>query len=136
MNEMGQVLNEMMKHNIEIQARKERDEALAGVKKPLQVSKLKELVKKFNEPNTFRAGDIIQWKEGLRNKTNEGPFIVMELLGSPIIDEDAECGTAYFQEPLDLIVGLLDSPKRGEPKVLIFLHCDSRRMEPYREKGV
>lgn len=83
---------------------------------------LKELYESFNKKETFKPGDIVRWKKGLRNKRTEGPFIVMELIDPPIIEENANAGSPYFREPLDLVLGVIDSDDD-----FMCHHYDSRR---------
>ena len=57
------------------------------------------------------------------------PAVVMESLKTPREDtspSDSSAATPYFHEPLDLILGLLDS----DGDFLVF-HFDSRRFEPF-----
>lgn len=64
----------------------------------------------YNAPNTFKPGDIIEWKPGLRNRRFPQygePFVVVEVLTIPIIDEAAESSGPYWKEPLDLRIGLV-----------------------------
>ena len=81
---------------------------------------------KLNKKNTFKPGDIVDWKPGLRNKNSYGPFVVVEVLDSPIFDnaEDGS-GSQYFREPLDIILGKIMDNK----KMFITHFYDSRRME-------
>ena len=81
---------------------------------------------KLNKKGTFKPGDIVDWKPGMRNKKSYGPFIVVEVLDSPIFDSDEEgSGSQYFREPLDIILGkVVDDGER-----FITHFYDSRRME-------
>ena len=73
---------------------------------------LKQALETFNQKNTFKPGDIVDWKPGMAHKDSEGPFVVVELL----------------DEPLDLVLGCID--KDG---YFIIYHYDSRRMQPVNE---
>ncbi len=73
----------------------------------------------------FQPGDIVQWKAGLRNKSSEGLFVVIEVLDAPVLDTSCEAGSAYFREPLDLLLGLISHG--GD---FLLYHYDSRRFEP------
>jgi hypothetical protein len=66
---------------------------------------------KLNKKGTFKPGDIVDWKPGMRNKTSYGPFVVVEVLDSPIF--------------LDIILGKVVDD--GERFVTHFY--DSRRFE-------
>lgn len=81
----------------------------------------------FNQKNTFKPGDIVEWKPGMRHKRSEGPFIVVEVLDEPIVDAVASAGSPYFREPLDLVLGCFI-----DGDFLIFYY-DSRRMQPVNE---
>lgn len=81
---------------------------------------------RMNQKNTFKPGDIVDWKPGMRNKATYGPFVVMEVLGSPIFDADEDgSGSPYFREPLDIILGKVVDDGEG----FITHFYDSRRME-------
>ena len=88
---------------------------------------LKQAFETFNQKNTFKPGDIVEWKPGMRHKRTEGPFVVVEVLDEPVVDAVAEAGSPYFREPLDLVLG---SFFNGD---LIVFHYDSRRMQPVAE---
>lgn len=89
---------------------------------------LKEAYDKFQKGYEFNPGMLLKWKNGLKNreypKYNE-PAIIMEVLAPPIQNQEEESGSAYFREPMDLIMGV----KIGD-KFLTF-HYDGRRFEPY-----
>ena len=87
---------------------------------------LKQAFETFNQKNTFKPGDIVEWKPGMKHKRSEGPFIVVEVLDEPIVDAVAEAGSAYFREPLDIVLGSFIS---GD---FVLFHYDSRRMQPVK----
>lgn len=70
----------------------------------------------------FKVGDVVTWKDGLRNKRLDGELIVTEVLETPIHDPVEQAGSPYFREPLSIKVAYLDSD--GD---LIEAHVDSRR---------
>jgi hypothetical protein len=79
----------------------------------------------------FKPGMIVKWKEGLRNKahpTDNEPVIIMEMLDNPMYDLTIDSSSAYFHEPLDIALGMIND--RGE---LICYYFDSRRFEPVSE---
>ena len=87
---------------------------------------LKQLVGSLFTKHTFSVGDLVTWKPGLRNKaTKSPPFVVVEVLLASIYDGEANAGSPYFREPLDMVIGFLD--REGE---LNCLHVDSRRFRP------
>ena len=88
---------------------------------------LKQAFETFNQKNTFKPGDIVEWKPGMKHKRSEGPFIVIEALDEPIVDAVGDPGSAYFREPLDLIMGAF---LNGD---FVTFYYDSRRMQPVNE---
>lgn len=89
--------------------------------------RLKELAASLNEPQVaFKVGDLITWKDGLRNKKHpqEGQVAaVTEVFRDPVLDPTTEAGNPYFREPLSIKAAVLDSD--GD---LMEVHLDSRRM--------
>jgi len=83
--------------------------------------------------HTFRAGMIVTWKSGLKNRRWPAygrPLIVISVLDTPAIDTTEESASTYFREPLDLIVGLfLESGEhRGN---FITFHVNSECFQPW-----
>lgn len=77
----------------------------------------------------FSPGDLVRWKPALKNKRRpeyDVPAIVVEVLDEPVRDREQGAGSAYFREPLDLAIGLLD-----DDDDFVILHVDSRRIEPF-----
>jgi hypothetical protein len=90
---------------------------------------LLEAHERFQQRHAFAPGQLVRWKEGLKNKSRPGygsPGVVMEVLATAIEDVSQTAGSAYYREPLDLVLGLLDSDGG-----LVVYHYDSRRFEPY-----
>lgn len=103
-----------------------KDKATKTTVTPL---KLKETFKLFAIKNEFRPGMLVKWKEGLANKGRPAvgePAIVVEVLTSPVYEDTQECGSPYFREPLDVVIGMVTS--QGE---FITYYYDSRRFELY-----
>lgn len=88
---------------------------------------LKQAFETFNQKSTFKPGDIVEWKPGMKHKRSEGPFIVVEVLDESIVDAENGPGSAYFREPLDLVLG---SFINGD---FVIFYYDSRRMQPVNE---
>ena len=89
---------------------------------------LKQALETFNQKNTFKPGDIVEWKPGMKHKRSDGPFVVVEVLDEPIVDTaENGAGTPYFREPLDLIVGTFIN---GD---FVTFYYDSRRLQPVNE---
>lgn len=51
----------------------------------------------------------------------------MEVFAAPRIDPNTDGGSAYFNEPLDIVAGVI---VKG---VLTLYHFDSKRFEPFDE---
>jgi len=76
----------------------------------------------------YTKGDIVQWKDGLRNRAYPAygePVIVISLLESPVFGSD-DSGTPQFREPLDAILGWIDDD--GD---MICFHYDRRRFRKF-----
>jgi hypothetical protein len=77
----------------------------------------------------YKPGQLIKWKKGLRNRAlpkENQPAIVIEALKEVLIENERDTGSTYYREPLDIILGLIDSTGH-----MITFHYDSRRFEPY-----
>lgn len=88
-------------------------------------AKYQEFQAQPDEP--FQVGQIVRWKEGLRNKRAPRygqPAVVVEILTKPERDKTKDSGSAYFNEPLDIVLGFLD-----EDGDFVTYHFDSRRFE-------
>jgi len=92
----------------------------------IKIDSLIDCYNKFLIRYEFKQGDIVQWKPKFRNSTITGPFLVLEVLKEPVFDHNipSDC---YFNEPLDIIVGVIDSDE-----CFWCYHFDSRRLEPYK----
>lgn len=89
------------------------------------IERLKVLQKSFAKKHEFSVGDIVTWKEGLKNKLSKGPFVVMKVLPESVLDGSRDAGSTYFREPLDIILAFVD----GDGDFMMY-HNDSRRIEP------
>lgn len=91
------------------------------------ISILKDSVRKYNQETIFKIGDIVQWKEGLKNKKRPQygePCIVVEILDNPISDNEAPIESPYYSEKLDIKLGLLAD--NGE---FFTFHYDKNRFD-------
>ena len=95
------------------------------------VQRLSELADAMDRPHIFHKGQFVRWKAGLKNRAapayNEA-VLVREILAAPVFDtcEASSCaGSAYFGEPLTLVLALLDHD--GD---FVELRYDGRRFEP------
>ena len=90
----------------------------------------------FHECHRFAPGDLVTWKPGLKNRrwpSHGRPAVVLTVLDPPVIDTEKDSGDPYFNEPLDLVLGLFveGGPIRGE---LMTWHFDSRRFQPWTQE--
>ncbi|EIC22782.1 hypothetical protein [Thiorhodovibrio frisius] len=97
---------------------------------------LQERARLFAQTHRFAPGDLVTWKPGLKNRRvprNGQPAVVLEVLSAPVFDSEKDAGSAYFREPLDLVLGLFleDGPHRGD---FLNWHFDSRRFQPWPAK--
>lgn len=79
----------------------------------------------------FKRGQLVRWKDGLQNRTRPAygePAIVWEVLPEPLYAQTDESGSAYYREPLDIILGVV-----GPDDEFIQFHFDKRRFEPFPE---
>lgn len=93
----------------------------------MSIERIKQLQDRMNEKNHFKAGDLVRWKEGLRNRRFPDygtPTLVAEVKPEPIFENLDDSGAPNFGEPLDLVLVNLDSD--GD---LVHYHFDSRRFE-------
>ncbi|HMQ96590.1 MAG TPA: hypothetical protein PKC42_00620 [Candidatus Nanoperiomorbaceae bacterium] len=82
----------------------------------------------------LRPGLLATWKPGLKNRRFPRygePVVVVALLDPPIVNPDHESGSPYFQEPLDLLLGVV----RGDDREFLVYHADRRRFQPYEADG-
>jgi len=92
---------------------------------PRKVALLRERYELFTTEEHFEVGDIVTWKEGLRNKKHPEPGtagIVVKILDDVLYDNHAGSGTPYFNEPLSIVIGIIDDD--GD---FMCFHTDSRR---------
>ena len=98
------------------------------------VKRMQAYAKGFERINTFKVGQLVQWKTGLMNKIHPAygdPIIVVTALDKPVYSDNPKggAGSSYFMEPLTLIAGRID--KDGD---FVCVHYDGRRMEPYQQE--
>lgn len=100
------------------------------IKEKLQL--LKNCKKAINTTHKFKIGDIVKWKPNLKNRAMpeyEEPMIVLELLKDPIFDNQDGPGSTYFNEPLDIVLGII-----ADDDEFISFYFDSRRVQPFDTK--
>ena len=97
------------------------------------IKKLQEIEKRLNKRYQFKPGDLVQWKEGMKNRgclDYDKPAVVSRVLDVPIYEANESSESPYFGEPLDLVVLC-----RITNDSVIEVHYDSRRFEPYKAKN-
>lgn len=91
---------------------------------------LKERKASFTINLTFKPGDLIIWKRGMKNKTipdKDVPGIVINNFFPPLTDEDRDISSTYFNDVLDIQVGFISD----DGEFIVFAH-DSRRFQLYK----
>lgn len=92
---------------------------------PRQVATLRERLELLNAEEEMHVGDIVTWKKGLRNKKHPEPgsaALVVKVLDEPVYDKEAGSGSPYYNEPLTVVVGIIDDD--GD---FLCFHSDKRR---------
>lgn len=107
---------------------KSKPETISEEKK---IDLLKKCLKDYSNYSKFEVGDIVFWKENLKNRRipayNE-PSIVMEVLHEPIFDSASDSGSSNFKEPLNLKLGTLIKDN-NEMRFMIFYYDGNRFMK-------
>lgn len=84
----------------------------------------------------LRPGDMVIWKEGLRNRqwpSYGKPAVVIEVFDPPVFDAEKNSGSPYFREPLNIALGVFieDGPHRGD---FMVWHVDGRRFKHWHQE--
>jgi hypothetical protein len=108
----------------------ENKETRKAPDKTVNLVRLKECAARLSKINHFTNGQLVQWKEGLKNKATPAygqPVIVVDVLKKPVFDfgENSD-GSQYINEPLTLVAGII-----AENGDFLCYHFDGRRFEPY-----
>jgi hypothetical protein len=93
------------------------------------LAQLKSACKNFVRKESFEVGQIVKWKENLKNRKlphNNQPAIVIAILDEPVISTDNQSGSPYFLETLDIILGII-----VDDDSFLTFYYDSRRFEAY-----
>ena len=90
-----------------------------------KIEKLKAAQALYAEKNEFSVGQVVTWKDDLKNKNSDGPFVVVEVITAPLRDPSGEPGSTYYRENLDIVLGSFD--RDGD---FLCFHYDSARMRP------
>lgn len=95
------------------------------------IVRLKSACQNFLRKESFEVGQIVKWKENLKNRRlpqKNQPAIVVAILDEPVISKDDESGSPYFLETLDIILGII-----VDDDSFLTFYYDSRRFEPYSD---
>lgn len=87
---------------------------------------------RFLEEIEFEAGELVQWKIGLKNRRYpkyDEPAIVMEVLDKPVLNDESTPASPYYKEELTVKIGFLID---GDNDFLVFL-VDKKRLKKYQE---
>jgi hypothetical protein len=108
----------------------EESETETVCKRPpeIEARRIVDLFSDMNESSRFRKGDLVTWKQGLKNgryPQKNYPAIVTRVYEKPISRSDMESGSNHFREPLDLVI-LVDTGDEVSE-----FHVDSRRFKHY-----
>ena len=81
------------------------------------------------DTHTFKPGDVVEWKPGMRLKVANGPFVITEVFPDMVVNDgpNFDTGNIYFRERVDCKVGFIDA--EGE---FVEYHNDSRRFQPFK----
>jgi hypothetical protein len=93
------------------------------------LAQLKSACKNFVRKESFEVGQIVKWKENLKNRKlphKNQPAIVISILEEPVISTDNESGSPYFLETLDIILGII-----VDDGSFLTFYYDSKRFEAY-----
>jgi hypothetical protein len=93
------------------------------------LDRLKQACENFLIKENFKVGQIVKWKENLKNRRfprRNQPAIVVQVLDEPVVSTDDESGSPYFLEKLDIVLGVMDKDDN-----FITFYYDSSRFESY-----
>ncbi|MCF4970116.1 hypothetical protein [Nostoc sp. CMAA1605] len=119
---IGEILNSLRVGDAnEEEAEKQYDEEYVNL--------LKSACKSFLEKEEFIVGQIVKWKDNLKNRRfpyYNQPAIVISILDEPVNSKEDESGSPYFLETLDIILGII-----VDDGTFLTFYYDSRRFESY-----
>lgn len=77
-------------------------------REPVTAESLVNAAALYAEKHTFKVGDIIQWKNGMKNvsypKTDD-PAIVLDVFDAPLDQPQVNSDNAHFLEKPDIAIG-------------------------------
>lgn len=129
MSKQEDILAEIMKNLHEKDRDKDVNEEEQNNYGEEYIAQLKSVCKSFIKKESLEVGQIVKWKENLKNRKlphKNQPAIVIAILDKPVISTDDESGSPYFLETLDIILGII-----VENGNFLTFYYDSRRFEPY-----
>ena len=94
-----------------------------------QVVDLTDRFRAMQPQHQFKAGDLVQWREGLKNCKSPAyghPAVVIEVLEGKKHDDAGNTGSGYYDELADLRISFMD----GDGDFMSY-GASSQRMEPY-----
>lgn len=96
-----------------------------GSSRNVQICSLKECYAALDDEESFKKGDIVVWKDRMKNRRFPSygePSIVLETFNPPLTDPEASAGSQYYLERLSLRLGFFSE----EGDFVSFLY-DGRR---------
>lgn len=105
--------------------KKTKDEEIPEVEK---IEILKKCLKDYSTPIKFNIGDIVYWKENLKNRRfpeYNDPSIILDVLEKPIFDSSNDSGDSGFKEPLTIKLGTLIR-ENNESRFVVFYYDGNR----------
>ena len=100
-----------------------------SIDNPQKILILKELRDSYEKKYDFNVGDIIKWKNKLKNRKlpeYDEPIIILEILDEPIFNVKEQIGSTYFNEKIDIKVGVI------KDNSLLTFCFESARFEPFQ----
>lgn len=129
MSKQEDILAEIMKNLHEKDRDKDVNEKEENNYGEEYIAQLKSVCKSFIKKESLEVGQIVKWKENLKNRKlphKNQPAIVIAILYQPVISTDDDFSSPYFLETLDIILGII-----VENGTFLTFYYDSRRFEPY-----
>lgn len=84
----------------------------------------------FQTRYEFKAGDVVEFKPGMRGGSRFERFIVVHLVRPPLVNPEEDAGNSHYMEPLDMVCGTLTDSGN-----FMTWYFDSRRFRPFRPEA-
>lgn len=94
---------------------------------------LTELRRTYEDKIELRPGDLIQWKNKLKNRKLPkygDPAIVMEVLESPVLNTHGNVGDSNFNEACDIKIGMYIED------TFVMFYVDGHRFQKYHKDAI